>query len=171
MHIPLPEQGGSFVPVSPSVQLRPLQSAAIDPQTHAIAVFDGMRLLLFERDAKGNYRQGNEQTLERKQTGEVAIGGSQVFLALGDRQVLRYSAQLMPLAPIETGIRSGVESMSVSPDGRYLGVLLRSARLWLYDIRESRAVEFDPTGQGDISAMAFDVQKLFVADRLARYRI
>ena len=168
LHIPLPEQGGRFAPVGPAVSLRPLQSAAIDPQTGAIVLFDGTRLVLFERDAKGGYRQGNEQKFERKQTGEVAVGGGQVFLALGQREILRYSAQLMPLQPIDTGIRAAAESMSVSPDGRYLAIVFRNARLWLYDIRESRPAELEVTGQGDVSAAAFEGQKLFVADRLTR---
>jgi len=168
LHIPLPEQGGRFAPIGPAVTLRPLQSAAIDPQNGAIALFDGMRLVIFERDAKGSYRQSSEKTFERKQTGEVAIGGGQVFLALGQREILRYSAQLMPLDPLDTGIKSPAESMSVSPDGRYLAIVFRNARLWLYDIRESRAAELDITGQGDVSAAAFEGQKLFVADRLTR---
>jgi hypothetical protein len=168
LHIPLPEQGGRFAPAGPAVTLRPLQGAAIDPQTGAIVLFDGMRLLLFERDAKGGYRQGNEQTFERKQTGKVAIGGGQVFLALGQREILRYSSQLMPLPPLDTGIKSTAESMSVSPDGRYLAVVFRDARLWLFDIRESRPADLDVTGQGDISGAVFDGQKLFVADRLTR---
>ena len=91
-----------------------------------------------------------------------------MFLALGQREILHYSSQLMPLPPVDTGIKSPAESMSVSPDGRYLAIVFRNARLWLYDIRESRPAVLDVTGQGDISAVAFDGQKLFVADRLTR---
>ncbi len=168
LHIPLPAKGGRFEHVGPTIQLRPLVSAAIDPQTDTIALFDGFRLVLFERDAKGAYRQGNNQTFERKQSGEVALGGGQVFLALGERHIGRYSAQLMPLKPVLTDVKSAADSAIVSPDGRYLAILFANARLWLYDVRESKPVALDVAGQGDISAIAFDGQKLFVADRLTR---
>jgi hypothetical protein len=168
LHIPLPQNGGRFANVGPSIQLRPLQSAAIDPQTDTIALFDGFRLVLFERDAAGAYRQGNDQVFEHKQTGEVALGGGQVFLALGEREIRRYSAQLMPLELLSTGLASAADSTMVSPDGRYLAIVTRSARLWLYDIRESRPALLDLVGQGDISAVAFEGQEMYVADRLTR---
>ena len=49
-----------------------------------------------------------------------------------------------------------VESAVVSPDGRYLAIVVAIARLWLYDIRESQPATLDLVGQGDVSAVAFD---------------
>ena len=168
LHIPLPEKGGRFVNVGPRVQLRPLQSAAIDQQTGTIALFDAHRLLLFERDDKGNYRQKNVLSFDRRQPGEVALGGGKLFLVLADGEVRTYDLDLKPGDVISAGVSSPAELAVVSPDGRYLAIVFRNTYLWLYEIRQQQPSSLSIVGQGDVSAVAFSGQKMFTADRLTR---
>jgi hypothetical protein len=168
LHLRLPERGGRFANVGPKMQLRPLESAAIDPQTGSIAIFDGFRLVVYHRDAKGVYRQRGDQSFERKQYGKVAIAGDQVFLALADGQIHRYSDELKPLDVVSSGAASLPDSATVSSDGRYLAIVFHNETLWLHDVREARPCVLPLVGQGDISAVAFDGPKMFVADRLSR---
>lgn len=168
LHIRLPERGGRFASISTRLQLRPLVSAAIDPQTGSIAMFDGFRLVLCDRNAKGVYHQAGDQSFERKQYGKVAIGAGQVFLALADGEVRRYTAELKPLEAIASRIDGLPDSATLSSDGRYLAIVFHNQQLWLYDIRDARPCPLPILGQGDISAVAFDGSKMFVADRLTR---
>ncbi|HEV3137935.1 MAG TPA: ABC transporter permease, partial [Pirellulales bacterium] len=168
LHIPLPEKGGRFADVGPKLRMRPLQSAAIDPQTGTLALFDGFRLALFERDAKGAYRHRKDRLFERKQTGEVALGGGQVFLLLADGQIRRYDSNLRPGEPFGAETPGLPDALVISPDARYLVALSRNARLAIYDLATQKPVPLSIVGQGEISAVAFDGRKLLVADRLTR---
>jgi hypothetical protein len=168
VHIPLPEARGGFVQVGPAVQMRPLESAAMDPNTRDVALFDGTQLVLCAPDDKGTYHQAGEAKFERKLTGQVAAGGGEVFLALAGGEVRRYGAKLEPLAALATDINSTPDATAVSPDGRYLAIVFKNARLWLYDLRNQREVRLSIAGQGDVSAAAFQDGTLLVADRVSR---
>ena len=52
LHIPLPEKGGRFVNIGSPARMRPLESAAIDPASGMLALFDGYQLALFEPSAQ-----------------------------------------------------------------------------------------------------------------------
>jgi hypothetical protein len=168
LHIPLPEKGGRFADVGPKVRMRPLQSAAIDPQTGTLALFDGFHLTLFERTSKGAYRQSKDHVFERKQTGEVALGGGQVFLLLADGQIHRYDSNLKSREPIGAETPNLPDAMVLSTDARYLAALFRNGRLAVYDVGTLERLPLSIVGQGEISAVAFDGRKLLVADRLTR---
>ncbi len=166
-HIPLPEKGGRFVNVDPKLQMRPLQSAAIDPASGAIAVFDGHRLELHEPDAKGAYHRTSERSFERKLRGDVALTDGRVFLVL-EGEVQPYDLKLEPLERIPAEARSLPDEVAVSPDGRTLAVVFHNGRLWLYDVAEKKVLSPSIAGQGDVAAVAFNGRKMFVADRLTR---
>ena len=168
LHIPLPEQGGRFASTGPPAPLRPLESAAFDPKTGRIAAFDGYRLVIFDRDDKGRYRAGHDVKFDRKQFGRVALTADQVFLALNDGQVRCYSPTLEPLEPLDSPITSMPASAIVSVDERYLAVLYRNERLWLYDLLEKKTAALPFVGQGEISAATFADGKLYLADRVTR---
>ena len=167
LHIPLPEKGGRFVKVSPPIYLRPITSAAIDPLSGSVVLFDGYRLVLFDRDSKGAYRLAKEVSFERKQRGEAALAGGQVFMA-ADGEVRPYDLDLKLQDPIAVNTRGSAQSASVSPDGRYLAVVYRDGLLWMYDLSGKKVVRPPIDGQGDISAVAFEGGNMFVADRLTR---
>jgi hypothetical protein len=167
LHIPLPERGGRFASAAADIQMRPLQSAAIDPQTGTIALFDGHRLALFDCDSKGTYRAAGDLSFDRRLTGKAALAGGAVFLAL-DGEVRRYDRQLKLVETIEAPDRSLPEATTVSPDAKVLAIVYRSGRLWLYDAGRSRRLEASIAGQGDVSAVALDGSAMYVADRLTR---
>jgi hypothetical protein len=167
LHIPLPERGGRFVNVGPEVQLRPPQSAAIDTGTGRIALFDGYQLVLFEPDSASKYRELGRVAFDTKLTGHVALAGDSTFLAL-EGEVRRYNDKLELVDTLSSAPNSLPANARLSPDGRVLAVVYRDGTLWLYDVREMKPLNWSIAGQGDISAVAFDNEAMYVADRLTR---
>ncbi|MGD9720481.1 MAG: ABC transporter permease subunit [Pirellulales bacterium] len=167
LHIPLPEQGGRFRSVGPDVKMRPLQSAAIDPLSGALALFDGHVLKVFHREANGAYRLAAERPFQIKLNGVLAIDGKQVVLALPG-EVRRYDRQLKPVDVLQPALTADPMAASFSPDGGVLAVRYRDGTLWLYDVRQDRPLSLRLTGQGDISAVTFAGSTMYVADRLTR---
>ena len=167
MRLPLSQQGARFVPIGPKIQLAPLESAAFDPASGDVTLFDGLRLVRCVRDSNGLYREAGQVTFEKKQVGKVAVGGGKVYLAFGD-QLRRYDAQLKPLETIETGVASTPATFVISPDGNHLAIVYLNARLWLYDVKKARESSLPITGRSDVTAAAFDGNRLLVVDRLTR---
>lgn len=170
--IPVPQDKTGFQPAGERLSLRPLVSTAHDAATGAIVLFDGSKLVLCKPDdskpdSRGAYQQAGEVAFERKQAGQVAAGGGRVYLATSGGDVLVYDDALKPQETLSTGITSLPDAMRMSDDGRYLAIVYKNARLWLYDTKESDT-PFRVAGQGDISAAAFAGEKLLVADRLTR---
>ncbi|MEX0676419.1 MAG: ABC transporter permease [Pirellulales bacterium] len=168
VHIPLPESRGRFASAGPAVQMRPLESAAMDPETLDVALFDGTRLVLCSPDDKGTYHETGKADFERKVRGKVTLAGGRVYLALAGGEVRPYGARLKPLAPLATDVNSMPDAVAISAGGKYLAIVFKNARLWLYDARNSRELPLSIVGQGDVSAATFQGHKLFVADRLTR---
>jgi len=150
------------------VQMRPLESAAIDPETRQVALFDGTRLVVCSPDEKGAYHATGEATFEHKLRGKVTLGGGKVYLATAGGEVRRYGAKLEPLEPLATGINSTPDAAAMSADEKYLAIVFKNARLWLYNVRDAREPPLSIVGQGDVSAATFKGDKLLVADRLTR---
>jgi hypothetical protein len=168
VHIPLPAAGGRFVHIGPKLQLRRLESAALDPVSGDVALFDGMRLVLCSPDEKGTYHETGEATFERKVRGELALGGGKVYLALAGGEVRRYDEKLEPLERLQTNVNSTPETFAISTDGKFLAVVFRDAQLWLHNASDSSDVPLRIVGQGDISAATIADGNLYVADRLTR---
>ncbi len=167
-HIPLPETRGKFARVGPLVQLRNLAGSAMDVKTGQVALFDGSRLILLTRDADGNYGQPAEHKFDPSLAGRVTIAGGEVYLAIGGGEVRRFGPKAAVLDSLDTGINSTPIAVATSGGGRYLAILYKNARLWLYDTQKKAEAPIRLTGQGDISAVTFDGDKLLVADRLTR---
>ncbi len=167
LHIPLPERGGRFVNVGPDVSLRPLEGAAFNPRSGAMALFDGYRLALFTPDSTGKYLQSAERAFELKLPGKVALADEAVYLAL-EGEVRRYDLQLEPRETITPTCKRLPTAATVSTEGQVLAVLDRDGTLWLYDIKERQPLRRSIAGQGDVSAVAFSPDTMDVADRLTR---
>ncbi len=166
-HIPLPEAGGKFAAAGPDVTLPPLRSAARDESTGAVALFGGFQLVLCAPSDEGKYSEDSLR-FERRLTGEVTAGGGTTWLALSGGEVRRYAPKLEPDGSVDSGVNSIPSAAATSPDGRYLAVLYRNAHLWLYDTQEEREVPLGISGQDDVSAVAFDGDKLLAASRVSR---
>ena len=58
---------------------------------------------------------------------------------------------------------------TAAPDGSWMAVLYHNRRLWLYDVQRQTPDSIALSGQGDISAVAFDgAERLLVSDRVDR---
>ncbi len=168
LHIPLPEQGGRFVSVGPKLQLRPLQGAALDPVSQAVALFDGYRLVRLNRNDQGMYVLAAEREFDTKLEGKVALAGDTLYLALADGELRRFDASLEPIEPLASSSRVAADTLAVSPNGRYLAIVYHDGRLWLYDTLEDAQVSLPLVGQGDISTIAWTDSDLLAVDRLTR---
>jgi len=168
VHVPLPERGGRFANVGPKLQLRPLASAAMHPVSGEVALFDGLKLLLFARQEDGKYKQVAGHSFEAKRDGKVALAVDQVFLTTDTGEVLRFDKQFKPQLSLATKTRSAADAVAVSDDGTYLAVVARDGQLALFDTKKAEPISLSLAGQGDISAVAFQDQDLLVVDRLTR---
>jgi hypothetical protein len=68
-----------------------------------------------------------------------------------------------PLEP-----HSQPRTIAISPDGQKVGLLFHNHRLWMIEANSGQAGLAGVWGQGDISAFAFQGDRLLVADRINR---
>jgi hypothetical protein len=167
LRVPIPEARGGLQRISPELHLRSPISSAYDRESGAIALFDGTKLVLFERDAAGKYTESNQVRYAPPIIGQIAFAGGSVYIAVGGGEIRVYSGRPEVL-DLSSGVNSKPIAITASDDGRYLAVVYQNARLWLYDLVENRVPPLRIAGQGDISAADFSGNKLFVADRLTR---
>ena len=147
--------------------MRPLESAAIDPASGRIVLYDGHRLALFAPDDKGKYAELKDLPFERKLAGKAVLAGDSVFLVL-DGEVRRYGGDLKLLDTLPAPTTSPPQAVRVSPDGHIVAVVYRDGQLWLYDAADKKPLGISVAGQGDVSAVAFGDEAMYVADRLTR---
>ncbi|HLJ10231.1 MAG TPA: ABC transporter permease, partial [Planctomycetaceae bacterium] len=148
-------------------------AAAMNPDTGAIAIFNRGSLLVLELEESGKYvRKIEKDVVPAKEglTAVVAFGGDAVLLALDDGRVMIFhAADLSRQHEYRPAGKNPPRFAAASPGGAWLSVLFHTRRLWLYDVRNSRAADISFTGQGDISAAAFDgPNRLLAADRGTR---
>lgn len=167
--LPLDDKGGRFVSIGPNLQLGPRATAAVDPQTFDVAIYDQPRVAIYSRQESGRYKLRKQAEHDVGKSGLVALGGSQLLLAgaSGKLQLLD-SAELKPIEEFRPFQNNAPRFAAASGSGRYFAVLFHSGKLWLYDREAQRDVGKSITGQGDISALTITTDRLLVADRLRR---
>lgn len=168
VHVPLPERGGRFANVGPKLQLRPLVSAAMDPVSGDVALFDGIKLLLCARQDDGKYKQVADHSFDTKRDGKLALAADQVFLSEDAGAVLRFDRQLKPLESLPLESAGAAEAVAVSADGAYLAIVARDGHLAVLDAKKGTPLALPLVGQGDIAAAAFQDHDLLAVDRLTR---
>lgn len=168
VHVPLPERGGRFANVGPKLQLRPLASAAMDPVSGEVALFDGLKLVLFARQDDGKYKQVADHGFDTKRDGKIALAADLVFLTTDTGEVLRFDKHFKPQQSLSTKTQSAADAVAVSADGEYLAIVARDGQLALFDSKKGDTIALPLVGQGDISAVAFQDHDLFAVDRLTR---
>ena len=106
----------------------------------------------------------------------MACGGKTLLVALADGRVLVLDAADLALKhELRPEGETPPRFAAAAEGGRWLSVLFHNRRLWLYDTRQERAANISLSGQGNISAAAFDgPDRLLVADRgtrVTRYQL
>lgn len=167
--VAVPGEGGTFVPAGIDLRLNSPLSAALDPQSGMLAIFDGNELTLLAADAQ-DFRQRATVAFDPREAGIVAVGAGKVLLALKGGDVHLYDAgDLTPIETLHPYAAAAPRFVASSRDGRWFAVVYHDGNLWMYDAQQEVAVEADVTGQGNVSAAAFSPQgTLLVADRLTR---
>jgi len=170
-----PEVTEEFVRLGPEPSLRLDATAAVamNKDTGAIAVFNRGTLTVLEPDAAGKYVRKNEKELTTSKSTSASLA------AFADKTILiaRSDGQVLIVDAVDLSVRHELRPdgdnaprfVAASPGGRWLSVVFHNRRLWLYDVRNDRPAHLSFTGQGDISAAAFNgPNRLLAADRSNR---
>ncbi|MFN0053445.1 MAG: ABC transporter permease subunit [Planctomycetales bacterium] len=154
-------------------------AAAIHPDDGRIAVWNHGLVTLLAPDAKGQYQRQQEGTIAaatEATSAVLAYGGSTLLVALADGRTLIVD-------PSDLSVRKEVQPSGgnpprfafASPGGRWFAVLFHNRQLWLYDEQSQAPVTVRVSGQGNVTAAAFDGPgTLLVTDRgqrVTRYRL
>jgi hypothetical protein len=167
--------GGAFKPVGPeeSLRLDDDASAAMDPQSGAIAIYNEAELIMLETSAgKLAYTVAGRSKLpwDSDQHAVVAFSAGRILVAGVDGRVLLLSGD-SPKTEQEFQPRASAPPRfaAASPDGRWFGVVFHDGRLWLYDAEQRQGGFPGISGQGDLTAVAFASEgRMLVADRINR---
>ena len=169
--LPLSPAGATFVLAGPEMSFRTPFSAAMDPLSGDVVVYDRKQVTIFQREADGRFRPRLIQQRESDEAATLAMAGGKLLMAWADGRVEIYAgADLSQWRENRPEGKNAPRFAEASPDGRYFAVVFHNRRLWLYDADRGQPSEARIAGQGNISAVAFSGGKLLVADRFTRVR-
>lgn len=167
--LPVGEQGSKFVAAGPALRLGAPLSAAMDPASGAVALFDSIDLLVLRPDAKGRYEKTARRAVEGNLAGIVGMAGQTVLLGRSDGRITVFEGEeLKETREFRPQGNSAPRFIEASADGRFFAVVFHNRKLWAYDVAQRRAADAPIVGQGTISAAAFDGNRLLVADHYTR---
>ncbi|MBI3864654.1 MAG: ABC transporter permease [Planctomycetia bacterium] len=155
----------------PSLRLDSSASAAINPDTGAIAILNRGSVTLLEQDSDGKYnRKAEKEFAGEKEMGVVAFGGNRVAVALSDGRIRMFdSADLSSQGEYRPFGDNAPRFAASAPGGRWISVLFHNRKLWMFDVQNNRPAGLSFVGQGDISAATFGgANRLLTADRATR---
>jgi ABC-2 family transporter protein len=162
-----------FVRLGPQPALRLDSSSAVgmQPDSGALAIFNRGTLTVLEAGVEGQYTRASEKevaTAKDVSAAAVAFGGKTILLALSDGRIVVIG---LPDLEVKREFRpfgdNAPRLATAAAGGRWLAVLYRNHKLWIYDAREDRPADLSFSGQGDISAVAFDGPNQLVTADLA----
>lgn len=164
----------------PPVAINRPSDSAISSETFHIAVFSQDNLSLLEKQDNGDYQLLKSKRFDLEAAGEltvkIAFAGDKILVARGNGDILL-------IDPDEPSIEqtwnpeatSAVRSIAGSPTGGWASVVFRNGNLWMVDTDKGTISLASLSGQGDVSATAFNsANEVWVAtriNRLTRYRI
>ncbi len=172
---PLSKKSGKFLFLGPQPRLKlgNDSTASFDPASGCVATFAGGELTLLEPNSEGKYSQRAQTKIDDKKKARkgmcLAVEGG-VIVALEDGRILvRESTDLSPRHEFHPNWWDAPHLMSVSPDGHWGAIVFHGGDLWMYDARQKREVPLPVSGQGSVSAVAFDgPNHILVVDRETR---
>lgn len=167
--LPLSPTSASFVLASPEMSFRTPFSAAMDPLSGDVVVFDRKQVTIFQRDAGDQYRPRLIQQRESDEAATLAMTGGKLLMAWADGRVEIFEgADLSQWHEYRPEGNNSPRFAEASPDGSYFAVVFHHRRLWLYDADRGQPRDAPIAGQGNISAAVFSEGKLLIADRFTR---
>ena len=144
-------------------------AAAIDVASGRVAISsrDTMAIL---KEANGKY--GIESSFDPEISEERLVGFA------GDRLLIASQSGTIQIRNVSTQEVAGQHSpfgtnepkqVVMSPNGRWCSILFHHRKVWIYDNQNDQGYVPPISGQGDISAIAFDTDSSFLAaDRFGR---
>lgn len=146
---------------------------ALDSAGKTAIAYDEGLVVILSRNEEGKFHKSSERRLEKVEKAPpaiVAISGSTGLVAT--KQGVIYVLNFDNLETISQTEPFGDELPKAaisSPDAHWIAVLFHDGQVWIYDVEKQSRLTANPTGQGDISAIAFNQQGNFlVADQLRR---
>jgi hypothetical protein len=144
-------------------------AAAIDTSTGRVLISSGdTTAVLKEVDDK--FIVESSSVLATSHERVVGFAGDRFLIASQDGSVQIFDATTNSLVDTQRPFGNNEpRSVITSPDGRWAAVLFHHRKVWLYDGKTTTPAAASLSGQGDISAIAFDGDSSFlVADRFGR---
>jgi hypothetical protein len=164
-----------FVRVGPDSSLLLDSSAAVamNPDSGAIVAFNRGTMLVVEPDASGKYvRKVDKEIVSSKESKAAlaAFAGQTILITLADGRILIVGAQDLAIKHEFRPVGDNAPRFAVaSPGGHWIAVVFHNRRLWLFDVRKDGPAGLSFSGQGDISAVAFEgPDRLLAIDRGTR---
>lgn len=144
-------------------------AAAIDPVSGRVLIRTGDTIAILQPVA-GRFEVQSSITLDTSQECVAGFAGERFLIASENGDVHVHDANT--LQRLETHRPFGnnePKDMITSPDGRWAAVLFHHRRVWVYDLGKNESQKPPLSGQGDISAIAFNEDSnLLAADRFGR---
>jgi hypothetical protein len=153
-----------------ATRLTPPYSAAIEPTSGEIAIYNREVLTLFAPGDDHRYAERLRKELPGTERAIVAIAGEKLLLATAGGELRVYGTSNLSLLQTREP-RPGVAPrfIEASADGRRFAILLHDRSLWIYDADDDTLLQAPVSGQDDICGVAFHgVDRLLVADRVSR---
>jgi len=161
----------SFSPAGPEppLQLQLPLASALNPATGEIAIRSKNTVTVLERNSDGNYSRKRESEIAEVTGAVLAFAGPTLLAGLEDGRVLLLDSATLKVQQefLPTGESTPRFAMA-DPSGRWFTVLSHNRTLRMFDARAGKPANVSFAGQGDISAAAFNGDRLLVTDRVNR---
>jgi hypothetical protein len=146
-------------------------AAAADPEATKVVVASGNRVLLYVEEASGRFRRRAEHALPGQHPRRlwVALAGPTVLVA-GERGPLWLlsSDDLAVQRSVPLPASAELTQVAIRPDGQVAALVLEDGRLWRLDCASGRCVAVRVKGGGQVTALAWTREALWVATERQR---
>ena len=167
----LSREADTFISAGPNppLRLQPPLAFALNAATGEIAVRSQSTVTVLERNSDGNYSTKLESEIAGATGAVLAFAGPTLLAGLEDGRVLLLDAATLKVRQEfpQAGGTTPRFAMA-APDGRWFVVVSHNRTLRMFDAPAGKLADASFAGQGDISAAAFNGDRLLVTDRVNR---
>jgi ABC-type transport system involved in multi-copper enzyme maturation permease subunit len=145
-------------------------SAAVNPVSGEVAIYNREVLTVYAPDEAGRYSERQHQELPGSESAVVSYAGDTILLGTADGELQVYrSGDLALLHSFEPVPGVAPRFIEAAPAGDRFAVLLHDRTLWMYSVADDQLAQPPIDGQGDICGVAFHGNdRLLVGDRVTR---